>query len=348
MVLLPDGKVLIVGGRTLVQEGKSRASRYENSCELYDPKSNTCVHTGSMNHKYGSSTCVVLKSGKVLVVGRGEYPYAKCELYDPNSGEWSVTGSLITPRDRIYATMLSNGHVLVAGGDRQDKTLALCDLYDPQTKNWKQAGSLTTPRAWHKLVLLGNGKVLAIAGEKGGRSCELYDPDSDKWIQAPPLLANHGIFFFAVGLVNGKVLVTGGSITHSRGHELESIPVLSSELYDPAANSWKKAATLPHAWNSLGATVTMLANGDAVLIGRNKERGCLLYDNAKDEWRTIPEPITPRSDHAAIRLPNGRIVISGGYKGGVGLQSTLTSFETLSLGLIVEQTRGRIVEPKDR
>jgi hypothetical protein len=320
-VLLNNGKVLVIGGRTL--EGRSH--RYENSCELYDPKTECWRMTSPLRNKYGNSTAFLLNSGKVLVIGRGDYPYDQCELYDPSTEKWSSTGSLIDRRESIYATLLSDGQVLVAGGFCRDKLLASCERYDPRTGNWSPAASLSTPRILHKLVRLRNGKVLAIGGLTdlksceltGFKPCELYDPEVDKWFPTAPLSADHGKHFFAIGLPNGKVLVAGGTIctftSTMRCVTANCTSVPECELYNPTTEQWSPAATLPEPRDSLGATATVLPTGNVLIIGDGDPRSkTILYDVHKDKWLPAPIPVIPRFIHAATLLSNGDLLISGG------------------------------------
>jgi hypothetical protein len=287
--------------------------------------------TSFLLNKYGNSTAFRLKNGKVLVIGRGEYPYDQCELYDPSTGTWSSTGSLIGSRDRIYATLLSNGQVLVAGGDCRDKPLASCERYDPRTENWSPAAPLSTPRAWHRLVSLQNGKVLAIAGAKDSKSWELYDPEADKWAATASLATDHGIFFFVIGLPNGKVLVAGGTIVTLDHDVISSTPVLQCEVYDPTNEHWEEAAPLPRTLDSNGATATVLANGSVLLLwDRSHRNDALLYNVATDEWREVSGPNTPRHAHTAVLLSNGDLMICGG-RGSTMQDSYLTSSEIFSL-----------------
>jgi WD40 repeat protein len=100
--LLPNGKVLVVGGDS------------SGSGELYDPATGTWSLTGSLNTPTGGHTATLLPNGKVLVVG--DYN-DRAELYDPATETWSLTGSLnMKPRQGHTATLLPNGQVLVVAG----------------------------------------------------------------------------------------------------------------------------------------------------------------------------------------------------------------------------------------
>src|SRR5262249_51090499 len=114
--LLPNGKVLVVGGADGVFLFISR--RWE---ELYDPATGTWMSTGDLNDFRAAHTATLLPNGKVLVVGgvdadEGGPIHRSAEIYDPVTGIWTTTGGLSTGRCWHTATLLPNGKVLVAGG----------------------------------------------------------------------------------------------------------------------------------------------------------------------------------------------------------------------------------------
>ncbi len=172
--LLPNGKVLVVGGRTGFPSGVILAS-----AELYNPESGTWTTTGSMGGTRWIHTATLLPSGKVLVAGgQGGSGYlASAELYDPTSGTWSSTGSLDVAHSSPAATLLPDGKVLLAGGLSNGGALASTELYDPETGTWTTTGSMGGTRWIHTATLLPSGKVL-VAGGQGGSgylaSAELY------------------------------------------------------------------------------------------------------------------------------------------------------------------------------
>jgi N-acetylneuraminic acid mutarotase len=149
-ILLPNGKVLVVGGNM------------ELTPELYDPVTGTWSRTGVMHDARWHTSATLLVNGKVLVVGGGtdQGSPANGELYDPATDTWAMTQTMATTRGYSTTTLLPNGKVLVAGGmggppttpisfsianifsifgpgsDAQVKPLSSTELYDPASGTW--------------------------------------------------------------------------------------------------------------------------------------------------------------------------------------------------------------------
>jgi N-acetylneuraminic acid mutarotase len=172
--LLPDGKVLVSGGRN---------PSVLNSAELYDPATGTWTGTGAMTEPRFSFTATPLPTGKVLAVGGGNYAndsaLATAELYDPVAGTWTVTGSMSSARGDYTATLLPDGSVLVAGGstDCIACTIDVAEVYAPSSGSWVVTGSMHMPRADYTATLLPDGTVLVAGGQSNGYATptsELY------------------------------------------------------------------------------------------------------------------------------------------------------------------------------
>src|SRR5258708_391537 len=123
--LLPNGKVLVVGGSSAFLAGgilgmlknlKTHPAVALTSAELYDPSTAMWSLTGSTHYGRFGHIATLLSNGKVLVTGGYSKTGNTAELYNPKSGKWTRTGSMQVPRDVATATLLPSGKVLVAGG----------------------------------------------------------------------------------------------------------------------------------------------------------------------------------------------------------------------------------------
>jgi hypothetical protein len=109
-VLLPSGKVLVVGG----SDNRDWHGEY-SSAEVFDPSAGTFSRTGAMNTARFKlpEAVVLLDNGKVLIAGGGSF----AEVYDETKGSFSkVEGNLGAARLFASATLLADGETLITGG----------------------------------------------------------------------------------------------------------------------------------------------------------------------------------------------------------------------------------------
>ena len=321
-VLLPNGKVLVAGGRG--ERG------ILDSAELYDPDNGSWTLTGRMSMPRNGHSATLLPDGRVLVAGGAtddEPPNfgrtSSVELFDPATGTWSLTGNMRTIRDGHAAVRLQDGKVLVAGGFYID-TLSSAELYDPGSGTWSTTGELNAGRFWHSMTLLQDGRVLAAKGSNDGdltttlASAELYDPVAGAWTR----IADSGwgsVFHTATLLPTGKVLFTAGNGGGIGG----DIVYIASELFDPETRTWISAPALLETRYQHSAT--LLKSGAVLITGGVAQashyptlqyitRAAVDYfDPATSGWSAAAQLGTPRLGHSSTLLADGRVLVAGGY-----------------------------------
>jgi hypothetical protein len=128
--LLPDGKIVLVGG--------------ENEdlgwfiAELYDPSARKFTTLGLMTTGRGyGHTATLLRDGTVLIAG-GQEPesISSTEVYDPATRLFTRTADMTSPRFLHTATLLMDGRVLMVGSannGRTSQSAITAELYNPST-----------------------------------------------------------------------------------------------------------------------------------------------------------------------------------------------------------------------
>jgi N-acetylneuraminic acid mutarotase len=309
--LLPNGKVLVVGGCN------DAGCPGLDSAELYDPITGTWRLTGAPNFDRVEHSATLLPNGKVLVAGGwNDGVIGSAELYDPVAGTWSFTGNLNVARADHTATLLPNGKVLVAGGGNNGSPLQSTELYDPATGTWSITGDLNLARLWgHTQTLLPNGKVLVTGGTQGDfsfqnlSSSELYDPNTGTWSITGSL--NVARFDLTATLLpNGNLLVTGGE---SQDGSINN----SAELYNPTTETWSYTGSL--STGRYGHTATLLPDGKVLVAGGHDWNtntyldSADVYDPAAGNWSVTAKLNVMRLRHTAVLLQSGKVLVVGGF-----------------------------------
>jgi hypothetical protein len=164
--LLPDGRVLVIGGFLFGDsEFETRAS-----AEIWDPATEVFSDAGWLPVGRDVHTATLLQDGRVLVVGGfggggGDGSLlASAVLWDPTTESFSPSGALQSGRAHHTATPLPDGAVLIVGGDGDAGTLRSAEMWDPATGVFHPAGSLANGRSDHTATLLADGRVLIAGG----------------------------------------------------------------------------------------------------------------------------------------------------------------------------------------
>ena len=347
--LLPDGKVLVAGGRRFA--AGYIGDLVLDSAELYDPAIGSWTPAGSLTTPRAGHETALLPNGKVLVVG-GDSGGVTAELYDPVSGTWTATGSLNAPREGFTATLLESGKVLVAGGWASDVWLSSAELYDPATGTWSFTGDLVRPRMFQTATALQDGRVLIAGGWRydfladyaSVSTAELYDPTTGTWSDAAALHEARS-FHTATRMPDGKVLVAGGyrvnRIPAGGGTNFVPTSLAQAEVFDPVTGTWQIVGNLNGARQDHSATLlpdgTILAAGgynyNLFMYADSTES----YDPEAGTWMAtgslaplrIPRSSSARHGHTATLLNDGTVLIVGGES----LYGTLGTAELYAGGL---------------
>jgi len=223
--LLPDGKVLVVGGENLLY-------LVEPTAEIYDPVANAwSAPRAEPIGERSQHTATLLPSGLVLIAGGFDIvngaltPLTTAELYDPvlhtstttdshgvtttvviGGQDFTATTAMAFPHYGHSATGLANGRVLVVGGNTTQT-----ELYDPVAAAWTTEGDTAATHTLHGAVLLPDGRVMVTGGTQFAQpAAELFDPVAGTWTAAADMLVIRSNPT-ATLLSDGSVMVCGGA-----------------------------------------------------------------------------------------------------------------------------------------
>lgn len=266
--LLPNGKVLIVGGIPILG-GNSGLK----TAELFDPATGTFTPTGSTAVAHEQLPTLTLSNGKALLVGG--YGAAPPETYDPATGTWtSGTGTAPTYYFSHELVNLPNGKAMAMGGGSPGSLpSAGTQVFDPAANALSAGPSMADSRTGHRAFLLPNGKVLAAGGSylvQGNNtyiprsSAELFDPAAGSWSGTGAMAKPHSWGFGSM-LSDGRVLMAAGADGAGA----------SAETYSPATGTW--SATGASKWGSMYSQAVLLKDGRVLVVGGVGSLGAQLY-----------------------------------------------------------------------
>jgi hypothetical protein len=270
-------------------------------------------------------TAALLPDGNVLYAGgRPGDSIKTAELVTVGPpGSIATDGPTAAGRTDTTSVVLPGGDVLLIGGTQAaiDRRSFVGGFHD-------SAGPMVTPRAGHSVARLHDGRLLISGGsttqnlDPTTASIEVFDPTTDLFADAGAMTVPR-THHTATTLASGKVLITGGSTTTPAPPALHA----SAEIYDPAAAPGARIHAIAALSNArTHHAATLLPSGQVLVTGgctavtsffskcsaENTLKVAELFDPATETFAALPPMITPRQDHGAVVLPNGKVLIVGG------------------------------------
>lgn len=335
--------------------GGTAAVRTATAHAVYDPTANEVPNAPTlsgmqwlpvtpMSEPRAEQTATLLVDGDVLVAGgyNGFTPAGgshvslrSAELFDPATGGWTQAAPMLVGRSGQVASLLPDGDVLAMGGWEMPKGgeyVRTAELYDPVSNAWTAVPVPAELEEAQSLTALPNGMVL-LRGMFGAElfnqtaGAAMYDPSSNTWTRvASPKLLRYGAT--ATLLPDGDVLAIGGSHSEPAPFPADKIYTLlaSVEEYDPTTDTWSEVASMGHA--RMNEAETLMADGEVLVVGGTYEvnsgendewdslRSAESYDPATNRWSVRAPALLPRAQDAATPMPNGDVLVVGGYDCG--------------------------------
>jgi WD40 repeat protein len=260
--LLPDGRVLVVGGY------HNPGGVYEASTEIYNPSTNSFSAGPPTPTELYAPAVASLPDGRVLIAGGydGSNIVARADVFNPSTGTYSPVGPMLHARENTAAALLADGRILVVGGyDNSGNSLNTTEIFDPKTNTFSLGPTLPTRRYGPAVATISGGRVLVAGG---------YDSGTGDYIDSAFSLDSGATAFSPVGslparsyapaaasLPQGRALLAGG---------YEDPPgdyVTRALIFDATTNSFSSAGigNLSHAAEEAGAVE--LRDGRVLVVG---------------------------------------------------------------------------------
>jgi hypothetical protein len=301
---------------------------------------------------------VRLADGRVLIMGGGvpitpqqcgmacvEPATASVEIYDPSTGKFSRNGSLAEPLMPEQALLLNDGRVLVYGDNFSTDDPNTIEIYDPGQGASVVVkppsglvfgfGSTVMKLADGRVLIAGGSVPVGLYGSGGYATSKLtliFDPKSGGFSPGPTMTeARSG----ALGtlLDDGRVLMVGGWYwdgNNSYGNQ-------DAELIDPphylSRSTLLKTSQYP-------VTSTVLSDGRVLVAEYENVAGCVnipvclgpevseVFDPRTEKFTQVGPLSTPRAgSQAAIRIPDGRVLVFGGVDAQNKAVTTVEAFD---------------------
>jgi len=240
-------------------------------------------------------------------------------------GAWAAVEDPGLEPGALGAVELPSGLTLVIGDDVR--------LFGCAQWTWCDVAQPLEARRSVAAAGLLDGSVLLVGGEpttgETGRplaAAELYSPADGRWIEVSPMATARGSGHTATTLLDGRVLVAGGT-------EFAGLP--SAEVFDPSTFAWTPTAPMHEARS--GHTATLLGDGRVLVTGGSivhdsATASAEVYDPAAGTWTEVAPMSIGRVGHTATLLDDGTVLVAGGHLGieSPGPQATAERFDPVT------------------
>jgi hypothetical protein len=270
MNVLSDGRLFVAGGHdeTTGLRTDYRGIKYT---DLYDPETHVWTPGPELSRKRWYPTAVGMPNGHTYVFGGGEergIPSTTLDDFDPLAGTMTRRPDTATKNLGNYPRLhlLADGNVLKTGPSARSL------VFRPATDTWANSAtvnygaringsSVMLPDLKRQLVFGGQ----ALRGRPATATAEILDTSAStwKWRYTAPLTTAR-IHANAVLLPDGNVLAIGGGTGPGRYQG----PVMMTEMFDPAAETWTVMAS-QQAQRMYHATALLLPDGRVLSAGSN-------------------------------------------------------------------------------
>jgi hypothetical protein len=246
---------------------------------------------------------IILDDEKLLLIGAD----GKIQLYRPKTGDSKKLAEVDSkPVHLESANKIDYRRILVTGTDQHGK-VSFSKIYNIASNSFKDTGALNVPRRLYSAIQLDNGKILLAGGRQNAQyvgMLELYEPKTGKYRLLKAKI-QPGEFRKAIKLQNNKLIFLGG--------------VDTVEIFDPASETIQTVGK----WiANKNFSYQPLDDGRIMLLLAEPPYTIQIFDPKNNNFQEVAsKPNIPRAEPATALLPDGKVMLAGGYGCGYNWQS---------------------------
>ncbi|WP_426750473.1 Kelch repeat-containing protein [Myxococcus sp. Y35] len=243
-VPLPDGRVLIIGGR-------NHTAMALASTLFWEPEARGFREGPPLRAERDRPVAVALADGSVLVLGADHDDQdlergTRAKLLRPGAEAWEPAGQTV----RLFhpgPVCVSDERVVIAGGRDNGLGFAIVEgthfappldpsteVWQLSTRAWRSSPPLAASRDDHVGVTLADGRILVVGGRSQGErvgTAEVWSPTTEQWTPTGALTDLRSGFVLTA-LPDGRAAAFGGL------GQKELAASATVELWSPDTGTW--------------------------------------------------------------------------------------------------------------
>jgi uncharacterized repeat protein (TIGR01451 family) len=306
-----DGLLFAIGGFGNAGFGNQPLQTVEE----YNPATDSWMSEPLMpipTNRDGLATSVI--DGSIFAVGGigaipdGTKPYLNTlEVYSPaQPNAWASRTGMSSGRSYL-AAVEAYGMVYAIGGRVNNQVVNTLEVYNPNTDTWTTKSGMPVAVAEMAAAEI-DGLIYVAGGVDGGgnsrNTLQVYDPVTDTWTTEAGM--NDSREGPGGAAIDGKLYVAGGV----EGDTDSGTTLNTLEVYDPAADTWTRKASMNDRPNDCAAAGV---DGNFYLVGGfNGSAQIEIYNPATDYWTTSSSSMPTYVAQLGLAVMDGMLYVAGG------------------------------------
>lgn len=329
---LPDGRVLVAGGF---------GSLGITTTSIFDPATTAWTTAANMNLPRWYPSLLQLSDGRYVAISGNSTDanhWADTpEVYDPATNKWTllsgVNTSQIHEAEYPFSDLMPNGKVF-AMGPSEDVSYVL----DVNAQTWTPVGPSGVVNGSSVMyrpgkILYSGGAPSVIATTAASATTAVIDTTAatPSWRQTASMTTAR-VYHTLAMLADGKVLAVGGEQSSDQTNVTSG--VLSTEIWDPATETWTTGPSMAAARN-YHSTAVLMPDGRVLVAGGGHENSLI------DPGQYSAQIYTPSYLLNGARPTIGSATASTSYGGNITVNTpdaaSISGVNLVSLGADTHQ-----------